>query len=939
MASPSVKHISESFIQPHYASEVSKQPFYLTPTDLAMLSAHYIQKGLLFKKPLHQTNNPNFIDTLLAKLKHSLSLALVHFYPLAGRLVTKKEQDPHLYLVYVDCTNSPGAKFIHASLDMSVSDIVSPTDVPLVVQSFFDHDRAINHDGHTTSLLTAQVTELVDGVFIGLSMNHCLGDGTSYWNFFNTWSEIYQAQEKNITLTEISNPPVMDRWFPEGHGPIISLPFTDPSEFIDKFEAPKLRERMFHFSSKFLAKLKAKANSECESSKISTFQSLSALLWRTITRARVLPADQETTCRLAANNRARLDPPLPSNYFGNSIYPIQSEPIKAGELLDHGLGWAAWRLHQAVLNLTDQELKRFLDGWLKSPVVFSIQFFDPFSVMMGSSPRFDMYRNEFGMGKAVALRSGYANKFGGKVSSFQGREPGSIDLEVCLPPEVMRTLESDDEFMEVASVPSYDQSSYLSMLVIDTLYLVNLLYINLKSMASPNVKRISECFIQPHSVSEESKQPCYLNPTDLAMLAANYVQKGLLFTKPPQSNNPKFIDTLLAKLKHSLSLALVHFYPLAGRLATKKEEDPHLYLVYVDCTNSPGAKFIHASLDMSVSDILSPTDVPLVVQSFFDHDRELNHDGHTTSLLTAQVTELKDGVFIGLSMNHSLGDGTSYWNFFNTWSEIFQAQEKNVSPTEISNPPMLQRWFPEGRGPIISLPFTDPSEFVDRFEAPKLRERMFHFCSESLAKLKAKANTECETSKISTFQSLSALLWRTITRARSLPPDKETSCRLAANCRARLDPALPTNYFGNSVYPIRSEVIKAGELLDHGLGWSAWKVHQAVVALDNQALRGYADDWFKSPMVFSMRYFDPYCVMMGSSPRFDMYRNEFGMGKAVALRSGYANKFSGKVSAFQGREPGSIDLEVCLTADVMRALESDDEFMEAAFVSSYDRLS
>ncbi|KAL6215472.1 hypothetical protein ACLB2K_014902 [Fragaria x ananassa] len=130
-------------------------------------------------------------------------------------------------------------------------------------------------------------------------------------------------------------------------------------------------------------------------------------------------------------------------------------------------------------------------------------------------------------------------------------------------------------------------------------------------MASPSVKHISqECFIQPHHVSEESKQPFYLTPSDLAMLSVHYIQKGLLFTKPPEASNPTFLDTLLAKLKHTLSLALVHFYTLAGRLVTKKEQDPPVYLVYVDCSNRLGAKFIYASLDMSISDILSPTDVP-----------------------------------------------------------------------------------------------------------------------------------------------------------------------------------------------------------------------------------------------------------------------------------------------------------------------------------------
>ncbi|KAI9200712.1 hypothetical protein LWI28_012115 [Acer negundo] len=70
---------------------------------------------------------------------------------------------------------------------------------------------------------------------------------------------------------------------------------------------------------------------------------------------------------------------------------------------------------------------------------------------MGSSPRFNKYGIEFGLGKAVTLRSGYAIKFDGKVQSYPGREGGgSIDLEVILPPESMHALESDEEFMTAA---------------------------------------------------------------------------------------------------------------------------------------------------------------------------------------------------------------------------------------------------------------------------------------------------------------------------------------------------------------------------------------------------------------------------------------------------------------------------------------------------------
>uniref|UniRef100_A0A803L632 Uncharacterized protein n=1 Tax=Chenopodium quinoa TaxID=63459 RepID=A0A803L632_CHEQI len=290
MSAAKVEHISECFIKPKYEVEEAKKPYYLAPMDLAM------------------------------------------------PLVTQVDEDQHQCLVFVDCNKGPGARLIHATLDMTVSDILSPTDVPLVVQSFFDHDRAVNHDGHNASLLTIQVTELVDGIFIGCSMNHALGDGTSYWLFWNMWSEIHRS--KHEELVPVSRMPVLERWFPKGYGPTLYLPYVHPDEFVTRHEAPRLRERIFHFSAKSMARLKAKANEEYfgnNTSKISSFQALSALCWRTIVRANGLAHDQVTNCRLATNNRHRLDPPLPPEYFGNCISAMPT-PTTVGELLDNNLG-------------------------------------------------------------------------------------------------------------------------------------------------------------------------------------------------------------------------------------------------------------------------------------------------------------------------------------------------------------------------------------------------------------------------------------------------------------------------------------------------------------------------------------------------------------------------------------------------------------------------
>ena len=45
------------------------------------------------------------------------------------------------------------------------------------------------------------------------------------------------------------------------------------------------------------------------------------------------------------------------------------------------------------------------------------------------------------------------------------------------------------------------------------------------------------------------------------------------------------------------------------------------------------------------------------------------------------------------------------------------------------------------------------------------------------------------------------------------------------------------------------------------------------------------------------------------------------------------NKFDGKISSFPGYEGGSIDLEVCLPPYSMRALETDEEFMDVVSLS------
>ncbi|EAZ05407.1 hypothetical protein OsI_27616 [Oryza sativa Indica Group] len=68
-----------------------------------------------------------------------------------------------------------------------------------------------------------------------------------------------------------------------------------------------------------------------------------------------------------------------------------------------------------------------------------------------SSPRFDVFGNDFGWGRPTTVRSGGTNKFNDKVTVYEGPTGArSMSLEVCL---TSAALVTDEEFMDVVTMP------------------------------------------------------------------------------------------------------------------------------------------------------------------------------------------------------------------------------------------------------------------------------------------------------------------------------------------------------------------------------------------------------------------------------------------------------------------------------------------------------
>lgn len=439
--------------------------------------------------------------------------------------------------------------------------------------------------------------------------------------------------------------------------------------------------------------------------------------------------------------------------------------------------------------------------------------------------------------------------------------------------------------------------------------------------------------------AKEEVEVIHLTPWDLRLISIDYIQKGILLPKPPVSG-----DVLVNALESSFSRALERFYPFAGRLASEERGDGTMS-VFLRCT-SEGAEFVHAvAPEVAVADIVSSLYTPPAVWAFYSNsfDQVLGADAAIKSLplVSVQVTELADGVFIGMTLNHSAGDGTAFWHFLNTWSEIHRRAGGGVGVSDddlrdlSTPPPVLQRWFVETCPVPIPMPFSKLEHIVKKFERTAVQECFFTFSAASVKKLKAQANaeiagTDTAAATISSLQAVLAHLWRAVCRARRLPREQVTFYSVVVGCRGRVN-GIPPGYVGNAMV-FGKAVATAGEIDDKGLGWTAWLLNRAVASFDEASMRESLESWVRDPDFTYMGNLSSAgtALVTGSSPRFDVFGNDFGWGKPVAIRSGAGNKADGKATVFEGPERGgSISLEVCIAPDALKRLVADEEFMDA----------
>lgn len=408
---------------------------------LWILHNHHIPRILFYK--LQNIDKNSFIQNIIPTLKHSLSLTLKHYLPLAGNLVCPWNSTGYPELRYV-----PGD---------SVSVTFSETDKDFDYLVSYDHIHNAK-DFHPfvpkmaepkdasgvqfTLVLAIQVTLFLNhGISISCISHHVVGDESTIVGFINSWALLNKNKGN------------------DDHDDKFVVPFYDRSIVKDPYglgdciweETKKHKKEMmsdiivtppdnnnnmvrgtFTIRRDHIEKLKnLMLLTRPSLTHVTSYTVVGGYAWSCLVKSEganeIIDENVMECFGCGVNYRARFDPPLPSSYFGNCIIWYIASKKHVDLVGDEGFRVATESIGEIIYERNKDKEYVSNGEWLKEVGGASNE---GRYLAIAGSPKYDLYEADFGWGKPQKWHFVFFGS--GLLMSLGKSKDSNGDLEIGL---------------------------------------------------------------------------------------------------------------------------------------------------------------------------------------------------------------------------------------------------------------------------------------------------------------------------------------------------------------------------------------------------------------------------------------------------------------------------------------------------------------------------
>ncbi|KAL2245798.1 malonyl-coenzyme:anthocyanin 5-O-glucoside-6'''-O-malonyltransferase-like [Sesamum indicum] len=410
----------------------------LTFLDIPWLHFHPVRRLLFYDYPC---SKPYFLETVAPKLKESLSFTLRHYLLVAGDLIFQLNSEKMPEIRYV--ARDSAVSLTIAESASGFDDIIGnhARDADQFYEFVAEIDPVTDESGYQRVPVMALKVTLFPGrgMCIGFTNLHCLGDASSIVRFIKAWASISKLGGDEEFLTKQDEfLPILDRSVikdPLGINTIFLKVIREVPLKSTSFPLPTNRVRATYILRPTdIQKLKDLVLQKKPSLvQVSSFVVTASYVWTCFVKSGEQVDDDELEFfSFAADIRARIDPPVPANYFGNCLgygLAIMEHEQLVGE---EGFVMAAEAIADQIKNKVNNkdEVLKGAENWVSDMrAMNAIRAF-----WVSGSPKFDLSNADFGWGSARKLEVLTIDEEKYSMSLCKSRDSdGGLEIGMSLP--------------------------------------------------------------------------------------------------------------------------------------------------------------------------------------------------------------------------------------------------------------------------------------------------------------------------------------------------------------------------------------------------------------------------------------------------------------------------------------------------------------------------